>query len=157
MYNQSDADLENPTASIGELLAKLVEAFSQLLQLPNIHSFNHVDRALEQTRKITNKPVHVFSIILAMLICLVIFSAQLWDIAITDCIWNEDQTMCYKSDPDDAFARDWVYGIVSGISDRKIIILVSSPIAFILSTILLSLMTKPTALRLVQLYLLHRL
>ena len=74
-----------------------------------------------------------------MLTCVVMFSAQLWDISPADVPTGSNPF----ADPVDAFARDYYYGI----NDRKLVILISTPITFLLCTVLLTLMQGTTVLR----------
>eukprot|EP00092_Neocalanus_flemingeri_P098953 GFUD01126222.1.p1 GENE.GFUD01126222.1~~GFUD01126222.1.p1 ORF type:complete len:562 (+),score=74.58 GFUD01126222.1:154-1686(+) len=148
ILNNSGTDIKETAAKTRELISKQVEIFSNLLPLPSVQSLTNLDKVLKQPRLLTNKPVHVISILLAMLTCIAMFSAQLWDIAISGC--DEERTCTFDQDPDDTFARPVVYGIVGYyVSDRKIIILVSTPIAFLLCTTLLLLMRGTTVLKMV--------
>ena len=123
-------------------LTSHLEIFSRLFPLTSAKSFTKLDRVLKQPRKITNMAAHVFCIILAMIVCVVMFTAQLWDVAAC----TSDQGCCYSfDDPDDAFARNLVFG--EEVSDRKIAILVSTPIIFLLCTMLLLLMKESTVFR----------
>eukprot|EP00092_Neocalanus_flemingeri_P012466 GFUD01013439.1.p1 GENE.GFUD01013439.1~~GFUD01013439.1.p1 ORF type:complete len:664 (-),score=99.68 GFUD01013439.1:189-2114(-) len=148
ILNYSGTNIKETAAITRELIFKQVEIFSNLLPLPSVQSLGNLDEVLKQPRLLTNKPVHVMSILLAMVACIAMFSAQLWDIAISECA--EEQTCTFNQDPDDTFARTRLYGIVGYyVSDRKIIILVSTPIAFLLCTTLLLLMRGTTVLRMV--------
>ena len=138
------------TGSIQELNEKQVK-ICKLVPFPSIHSWNSFDKVMDEPRRITNIPVHVISILLAMFACMTMFSAQLWDMAITEC--NEGQKCSLFQDPDDTFARYQVYGIVvSKISNRKLSILVSAPITFLLCISLLILLRGTTALKQVPMY-----
>eukprot|EP00092_Neocalanus_flemingeri_P031166 GFUD01033857.1.p1 GENE.GFUD01033857.1~~GFUD01033857.1.p1 ORF type:complete len:666 (-),score=97.00 GFUD01033857.1:582-2513(-) len=146
ILNYSGTNIKETAAITRELISKQVEIFSNLLPLPSVQSLNNLDKVLKQPRLLTNKPVHVMSILLAMVACIAMFSAQLWDIAISEC--DEERTCPFNQDPDDTFSRTVLYGIVGyRVSDRKIIILVSTPIAFLLCTTLLLLMRGTTVLR----------
>eukprot|EP00092_Neocalanus_flemingeri_P031167 GFUD01033858.1.p1 GENE.GFUD01033858.1~~GFUD01033858.1.p1 ORF type:complete len:654 (-),score=109.54 GFUD01033858.1:582-2510(-) len=148
ILNYSGTDIKETAAITRELISKQVEIFSNLLPLPSVQSLNNLDNVLKQPRLLTNKPVLVMSILLAMVACIAMFSAQLWDIAISEC--DEERTCTFNQDPADTFARTVLYGIVGyRVSDRKIIILVSTPIAFLLCTTLLLLMRGTTVLRMV--------
>ena len=137
--NISETKMKQSAETSAELTSHL-EIFSRLLPLPSAKSLTKLDRVLKQPRKITNMGAHVFCIILAMIVCVVMFTAQLWDVATLDQGWNY-----YFGDPDNAFARDWVFGW--RVSDRKIAILVSTSITFLLCTMLLLLMKGSTVLR----------
>ena len=111
MISSPYTDLHSTTLNqyedyLGELLDNQVKMFKKLLQLPSLSSFPIVDQVMKQHRKITNKPLHILFIILAMMGCFVMFSAQLWYIATMDCTPEQG---CYNSfeDPNGAFARDW--------------------------------------------------
>eukprot|EP00092_Neocalanus_flemingeri_P076016 GFUD01094254.1.p1 GENE.GFUD01094254.1~~GFUD01094254.1.p1 ORF type:complete len:657 (-),score=104.31 GFUD01094254.1:189-2108(-) len=148
ILNYSGTNIKETAAITRELIFKQVEIFSNLLPLPSVQSLSNLDKVLKQPRLLTNKPVHVMSILLAMVACIAMFSAQLWDIAISECA--EEQTCTFNQDPDDTFARPVLHGIVGyRVSDRKIIILVSTPIAFLLCTTLLLLMRGTTILKMV--------
>eukprot|EP00092_Neocalanus_flemingeri_P012464 GFUD01013437.1.p1 GENE.GFUD01013437.1~~GFUD01013437.1.p1 ORF type:complete len:652 (-),score=110.42 GFUD01013437.1:189-2111(-) len=148
ILNYSGTNIKETAAITRELISKQVEIFSNLLPLPSVQSLTNLDKVLKQPRLLTNKPVLVMSILLAMVACIAMFSAQLWDIAISECA--EEQTCTFNQDPDDTFARTRLHGIVGYyVSDRKIIILVSTPIAFLLCTTLLLLMRGTTVLRMI--------
>eukprot|EP00092_Neocalanus_flemingeri_P064113 GFUD01077700.1.p1 GENE.GFUD01077700.1~~GFUD01077700.1.p1 ORF type:complete len:507 (-),score=80.92 GFUD01077700.1:74-1507(-) len=136
-HKHSGTNVEQFLQSTGELITKHVEKIRKLIPLPSIQSYNDLKKVLKNPRRIRNKPVHVLFILLSMLACIAMFSAQLWD-ASNDC--NEDKTCPGFNDHEDTFARRWVYGMINEISTRKVIILVSTPITFLLSTILLLLM-----------------
>ena len=129
-----------------ELLDSQVEMFRKLLPLPSFSSSPIVDQVKKQPRRITNKPVHILSILLTMMGCIVMFSAQLWYIATMDC--NTEQG-CYNSfeDPNDAFARDFDITKLARVEGRKLVILISTPITFILCIILLLLIRETSELR----------
>jgi len=117
--------------------------FSTLLPLPKISSLDNIDQVLSQPRHISNKSVHVLLVFLAMLICVIMFSAQLWDISSTDVPSGSNPF----ADPVDAFARAWDIAYIMRVQDRKLAILISTPITFLLCTVLLSLMRGTTLLR----------
>eukprot|EP00092_Neocalanus_flemingeri_P010653 GFUD01011475.1.p1 GENE.GFUD01011475.1~~GFUD01011475.1.p1 ORF type:complete len:633 (+),score=106.66 GFUD01011475.1:119-2017(+) len=134
------------------IFRKYIELFRKLLPvlpLPSVQSLNNLDHVLKEPRLLTNKPVHVLSILLAMVACIAMFVSQLWDITIAKC--NEGRTCYFHQDPEGTFARSWVmYGVVGyNGSDRKLIILVSTPITFLLCTTLLLLTRKTTVLRMI--------
>eukprot|EP00092_Neocalanus_flemingeri_P041412 GFUD01045094.1.p1 GENE.GFUD01045094.1~~GFUD01045094.1.p1 ORF type:complete len:472 (-),score=91.44 GFUD01045094.1:88-1473(-) len=141
----SGANDEQFLQSTGELLTKLVEAIWKVFPFPSLQFSNDLDKVLKHPRTIRNKSVHVLFILLAMVACIAMFSAQLWDIAISyDC--NEDQTFPDLNDPEDTFARRWAYGIMSEISNRKFIILFFTVITFLLCITFLLLMRNSTTL-----------
>jgi hypothetical protein len=127
-----------------ELLDNQVKMFRKLLQFPSLSTF--ADQVKKQPRKITNKLVHILAILLAMMVCIVMFSAQLWYIATMDCT---PELGCYNSfeDRNDAFARDLDITQLARVEDRKLVILISTPITFLLCTILLLLIRETTKLR----------
>eukprot|EP00092_Neocalanus_flemingeri_P057958 GFUD01068987.1.p1 GENE.GFUD01068987.1~~GFUD01068987.1.p1 ORF type:complete len:648 (+),score=110.50 GFUD01068987.1:91-1944(+) len=134
------------------IFRKYIELFRKLLPvlpLPNVQSLNNLDHVLKQPRLLTNKPVHVLSILLAMVACIAMFVSQLWDITIAKC--NEGRTCYFHQDPEDTFTRSWLmYGVLGyNVLDRKLIILVSTPITFLLCTTLLLLTRKTTVLRMI--------
>eukprot|EP00092_Neocalanus_flemingeri_P031164 GFUD01033855.1.p1 GENE.GFUD01033855.1~~GFUD01033855.1.p1 ORF type:complete len:634 (-),score=107.87 GFUD01033855.1:202-2103(-) len=134
------------------IFRKYIELFRKLLPvlpLPSVQILNNLDDVLKEPRLLTNKPVHVLSIILAMVACIAMFVSQLWDITIAKC--NEGHTCFFHQDPEGTFARSWVmYGVLGYYgSDRKLIILVSTPITFLLCTTLLLLLRKTTVLRMI--------
>eukprot|EP00092_Neocalanus_flemingeri_P098956 GFUD01126225.1.p1 GENE.GFUD01126225.1~~GFUD01126225.1.p1 ORF type:complete len:629 (+),score=103.07 GFUD01126225.1:55-1941(+) len=134
------------------IFRKYIELFKKLLPvlpLPSVQSLNNLDHVLKQPRLLTNMPVHVLSIILAMVVCIAMFVSQLWDITIAKC--NEGRTCYFHQDPEGTFARSWLmYGVLGyNVLDRKIIILVSTSITFLLCTTLLLLLRKTTVLRMI--------
>eukprot|EP00092_Neocalanus_flemingeri_P098961 GFUD01126230.1.p1 GENE.GFUD01126230.1~~GFUD01126230.1.p1 ORF type:complete len:635 (+),score=97.85 GFUD01126230.1:55-1959(+) len=134
------------------IFRKYIELFRKLLPvlpLPSVQSLNNLDHVLKQPRLLTNMPVHVLSIILAMVVCIAMFVSQLWDITIAKC--NEGRTCYFHQDPEGTFARSWLmYGVLGyNVLDRKIIILVSTSITFLLCTTLLLLLRKTTVLRMI--------
>eukprot|EP00092_Neocalanus_flemingeri_P005449 GFUD01005872.1.p1 GENE.GFUD01005872.1~~GFUD01005872.1.p1 ORF type:complete len:369 (-),score=65.87 GFUD01005872.1:126-1232(-) len=84
-----------------------------------------------------------------MVACIAMFVGQLWDITIAKC--NEGRTCYFHQDPEGTFARSWLmYGVLGYyVLDRKLIILVSTPITFLLCTTLLLLLRKTTVLRMI--------
>ena len=146
-FNLSETKLKKSAETAAELLTTQLEIFSKLLPLPSVESLTNLDQVMKEPRKITNKPTHVLCIILAMIVCVVMFTAQLWDVATMVCTSEQG---CYFSfdDPDNSFARNWVFG--SQVSDRKLAILISTPIAFLFCTMLLLLMKGCTVLRFVD-------
>ena len=143
-FNLSETKLKKSAETAAKLLTTQLEIFSKLLPLPSVESLTNLDQVMKEPRKITNKPAHVLCILLSMIVCVVMFTAQLWDVATMDCTSEQG---CYFSfdDPDNAFARNWVFD--SQVSDRKLAILISTPIAFLLCTMLLLLMKGSTVLR----------
>merc|ERR1712243_341557 len=103
----------------------------------------NLGEALKQQRKIMHKPVHIFLLLLAMIICVLMFSAQLWFVS-TSC------NLFYDCEVDGYFARTWTtyWAYWARIDDRILIILISTPATFLLSTMLILLMKKTNVLRL---------
>merc|ERR1711942_502349 len=123
--------------SCGEYLGHLVHLFNLLLPLPTIQSVMNANlgEALKQQRKIIHKPVHIVLLLLAMIICVLMFSAQLWFVS-SSC------NLFYDCEVDGYFARTWTFNwlfFMNRIDDRILIIL-STPITFLLSTMLILLM-----------------
>merc|ERR1712002_721999 len=131
--------------SCGEYIGHLVQLFNSLLPLPTIQSLMNANlgEALKQQRKIIHKPVHIFLLLLAMIICVLMFSAQLWFVS-TSC------NLFYDCEVDGYFARTWTtyWAYWARIDDRILIILISTPVTFLLSTMLILLMKKTNVLRL---------
>ena len=130
--------------SCGEYLGHLVQLFNSLLPLPTIQSVMNANlgEALKQQRKIIHKPVHIVLLLLAMIICVLMFSAQLWFVS-TSC------NLFYDCEVDGYFARTWTtyWAYWARIDDRILIILISTPVTFLLSTMLILLMKKANVLR----------
>merc|ERR1712142_516445 len=133
----------------GEYLVHLVQVFNGLLPLPSISSLTNIGQVLQQPRKVTHKPVHILLLVLAMVTCVVMFSAQVWVLAIRDC--DGTYGLCFfVRDPEDYFARRWeniFFNWVGFIAARNIIILTSAPITFLFCTILILMMKNTTVLR----------
>eukprot|EP00092_Neocalanus_flemingeri_P014909 GFUD01016101.1.p1 GENE.GFUD01016101.1~~GFUD01016101.1.p1 ORF type:complete len:626 (+),score=115.94 GFUD01016101.1:77-1954(+) len=134
------------------IFRKYIELFRKLLPvlpLPSVQSLNNLDHVLKEPRLLTNKPVHVLSILLAMVACIAMFVSQLWDITIAKC--NEGRSCYFHQDPEGTFTRSWLmYGVLGyNVLDRKLIIIVSTPITFLLCTTLLLLTRKTTVLRMI--------
>jgi len=132
--------------SCGEYLGHLVQLFNSLLPLPTIQSVMNANlgEALKQQRKIIHKPVHIVLLLLAMIICVLMFSAQLWFVS-TSC------NLFYDCEVDGYFARTWTFNwafFMNRIEDRILIIIISTPVTFLLSTMLILLMKKTNVLRL---------
>jgi len=146
--DSSRTKLNESMKSCGDFLGNLVDLFNTLLPIPSISSFTKFDQIMKNPRKITNKPVHIISVLLAMIICVVMFSAQLWDVATMDC---STELGCNYSfdDPEDTFARDWDITSHSRVEDRKLVILISTPITFLLCTMMLLLMRGTTVLKMI--------
>ena len=155
-FGYSGKNMEKSVALTGELLAKQVEIVSTLLPLPSMQSLNDLEKAMNEPRRIANKPIHVLSILLTMLLCISMFSAQLWDIASTDC---KEEHCSHFQDPEDMFASKYYHPRIFcyNTSDRKIVVLVSTSITFLLCTSLLLLMRGTTVLRWVPWNVLSRL
>ena len=134
--------VEYVETSCGEYLGNLVQLFNSLLPLPSISSVinENFSQALKQQREITHKPVHILLILLAMIICVLVFSMQLWFVS-TTC------NLFYDCEVDGYFARTWDSFYMTRIEDRIPIILISTPVTFLLSTILLVLMRKTNVMR----------
>merc|ERR1712179_238514 len=133
--------------SCGQHLGNLVQLFNSLLPLPCISSVTNtnVGQAIKQQRRINHKPVHILLILLAMIICVLMFSSQLWFVSTSCNLFND-------CDVDGYFARsiftyNYTYTFyMTKIVDRILIILISTPITFLLSTILI-LMRKTNVLK----------
>merc|ERR1719153_685013 len=119
-------------------LETLVNLFYTLLPLPSMSSLTS---SLKQSRAIINKLVHILSVFLAMILCLLMFSAQLWFIKSRPYVeeWQD-------ADQDDYFAREWDITGTARVVDRKLVILISTPVTFILSILLIILMKKTTVI-----------
>jgi len=119
-------------------LETLVNLFYTLLPLPSMSSLTS---SLKQSRTIINKPVHILSVFLAMILCLLMFSAQLWFIKSRPYVeeWQ-------NADQDDYFAREWDITGTARVVDRKLVILISTPVTFILSILLIILVRKTTVI-----------
>ena len=129
--------LRKSNKSCGLFLEHLVQVFNALLPLPTLSSVEKLGEYLKQPRHLTHKLVHILCIILAMIICILMFSAQLWYIASTPCT----SEYCVPfDDPEDAFARTWV-------ESRKTVIFISTPFTFLLCIILLLLIRRTTVLK----------
>ena len=147
--NISASNLEPTVSSTGELLAHQVEIVSKLLPLSNIITLKELDRIFREPRQVKIRAIHILFILMAMIACLIMFSAQLWDMAITECTRGS----CFSTfeDPGNIFASTWLYGIIHGTSERKLIILISTAVTFFFCTTLLLLMRNTTTIRLVYL------
>merc|ERR1719153_1485542 len=129
--------------SCGEYLGNVVQLFNSVLPMPDISSVTNanVGQVLKQQRRITCKPVHILLLLLAMIICVLMFCAQLWFVS-TSC------KTFYDCEVDDYFARKWApFAMMWRVEDRILIILISTPVTFLLSTILIILMKKTNVLR----------
>ena len=124
--------------SCGQYLENLVLLFNSLLPLPTISNTN-VGQVMKQQRKISHKPAHILLLLLAMIICVLMFSTQLWFVS-TSC------NLFYDCEVDGYFARSWDT-FHRRIEDRILIILISTPVTFLLSTILILLIRKTNVLR----------
>jgi len=129
--------------SCGEYLGNMVQLFNSILPMPDISSVTNanVGQVLKQQRRITHKPVHILLLLLAMIICVLMFSAQLWFVSIVRSIVSTSCNTFYDCEVDDYFARNW------GPFPIKNIILIPTPVTFLLSTILILLMKKTNVLR----------
>merc|ERR1711942_333203 len=139
-----EKSVEYLETSCGEYLGNLVQLFNSLLPLPSISSVinENFSQALKQQREITHKPVHILLILLAMIICVLVFSMQLWFVSTTCSL------CCYDCEIErDYFARTWDSFYMTRIEDRILIILISTPVTFLLSTILLVLMKRTNVMR----------
>jgi len=134
--------------SCGQHLGNLVQLFNSLLPLPSISSVTNtnVGQVIKQQRRITHKPAHILLILLAMIICVLMFSSQLWFVSTSCNLFND-------CDVDGYFARsiftyNYTYTFyMTKIADRILIILISTPVTFLLSTILILLMRKTNVLK----------
>ena len=122
--------VNNSEEFCGGHLENMVHLFYALLPLPSMSSLSKV---LKQPRTIINKPVHILSLILAIILCLLMFSAQL-------IVWQE-------ADQADYFAREWDITGTARVVDRKLVILISTPVTIMLSILLIILMKKTTVIR----------
>ena len=128
----------------GQFLENLVQVFNALLPLPTVSSVEKLGEYLKQPRNLTHKPVHILCILLAMIICLLMFSAQLWYIATTP--WTSEYCLLFY-DCEEALAMT-NFGLLE-VESRKAVILICTPVTFLLCIILLLLIRRPTVLRLV--------
>merc|ERR1719153_1565696 len=131
--------------SCGEYLGNVVQLFNSVLPMPDISSVTNanVGQVLKQQRRITHKPVHILLLLLAMIVCVLMFSAQLWFVA-TSC------NTFYDCEVDGYFARKWWPSLMTRVvEDRILIILISTPVTFLLSTLLILLMKETNVLRMI--------
>merc|ERR1719153_390196 len=129
--------------SCGEYLGNVVQLFNSVLPMPDISSVTNanVGQVLKQQRRITHKPVHILLLLLAMIVCVLMFSSQLWFVSTSCNTFNDCEV-------DDYFARKWApFAMMWRVEDRILIILISTPVTFLLSTILIILMKKTNVLR----------
>ena len=126
----------------GQFLENLVQVFNALLPLPTISSVEKIGQYLRQPRNLSHRPVHILCVLLSMIICILMFSAQLWYIATTPCTSEHCTPL---DDPEDAFARTWVES--RKVESRKAVILISTPITFLLCIILLLLIRRTTVMK----------
>merc|ERR1719153_2143069 len=129
--------------SVGEYLGNMVQLFNSILPMPDISSVTNanVGQVLKQQRRITHKPVHILLLLLAMIVCVLMFSSQLWFVSTSCNTFNDCEV-------DDYFARKWApFAMMWRVEDRILIILISTPVTFLLSTILIILMKKTNVLR----------
>ena len=123
--------------SCGEYLGNVVQLFNSVLPMPDISSVTNanVGQVLKQQRRITHKPVHILLLLLAMIICVLMFSSQLWFVSTSCNTFNDCEVENY-------FARSWVpYAMSSAIW------YISTPVTFLLSTILILLLRETNVLR----------
>ena len=138
----------------GEFLGHLVQVFNGLLPLPSISSLTNIGQVLQQPRKVTHKPVHILLLVLAMVTCVVMFSAQVWLIAIREC--DREQGPCdlfFANDPEDYFARQWDITFLrgfGGVRARSLVILTSTRIIFLFCIVLILMMKSTTVIRWVK-------
>merc|ERR1712179_483313 len=131
--------------SSGEYLGNMVQLFNSILPMPDISSVTNanVGQVLKQQRRITHKPVHILLLLLAMIVCVLMFSAQLWFVS-TSC------DTFYDCEVDGYFARKWWPSLMTRVvEDRILIILISTPVTFLLSTLLILLMKETNVLRMI--------
>jgi len=127
----------------GDFLRHLVQQFNGLLPLQNISSLTNISQVLEQPRRVTHKPIYILLLIIAMVTCVVMFSAQVWIIATRD--WNIEGYL--NEDPEDYFAVRWGTNMWGNVADRKLLILISTPITFLLCIILIQMLKNATVMR----------
>jgi len=139
----SGLNIETYLASIGELLSKHLDAALQIIPLPTLAVLKDLDIKLNYKKDIVNKPAHILFIALAMFTSLGMFSAQLYDQAIAQ---EKDH-----SEPDGTFAKSFLRNMILGYntSDRKVIILISTPVTFLLCAVLLALLRGTNVLRII--------
>merc|ERR1719153_1304441 len=131
--------------SCGEYLGNVVKLFNSILPMPDISSVTNANvvQVLKQQRRITHKPVHILLLLLAMIVCVFMFSAQLWFVS-TSC------NTFYDCEVDGYFARKWWPSLMTRVvEDRILIILISTPVTFLLSTLLILLMKETNVLRMI--------
>ena len=118
--------------SCGEYLGNVVQLFNSVLPMPDISSVTNANvvQVLKQQRRITHKPVHILLLLLAMIVCVLMFSSQLWFVSTSCNTFNDCEV-------EDYFARNWAP------FPWNLIILISTPVTFLLSTVL-SLLMKET-------------
>merc|ERR1711915_916856 len=102
----------------GILLQSQINLLAKLFSLPSTTFFISLSADIYKPRKLPNKPVHILYLVTAIIICILMFSTQLWNTMETDCE-----------------------------EDRKLISFVGAPIIFIHSSMLCFLLKGTTPLR----------
>ena len=102
---------------------------------------------MNQERKITRKPVHILIIVFAMILCVLIFATQLWfdsiPCKVDDCLedlFDFDYGAIYDFHYFAMDARFYRYFMIDCI-------LISTPVTFLLCTLLLVLLKNTDNLR----------
>merc|ERR1711915_97842 len=127
----------------GVLLQLEINLLAKLFSLPSTTFFISLSEEINKPRKLPNKPVHILYLVTAIIICILMFTTQLWNTMETDC--GENNWM--DCDPKDSFARDIDNFFIARFEDRKLIIFIGAPIIFILSSMLCFLLKETTPLR----------
>merc|ERR1712142_926682 len=86
--------------------------------------------------------------VLAMVTCVVMFSAQVWLIAIRECA--REQGPCdlfFGNDPEDYFARQLDITFLRGFGARSLVIFTSTPIIFLFCIVLILMLKSTTVIR----------
>jgi len=128
----------------GALLQSQINLLAKLFSLPSTTFFISLSEEINKPRKLPNKPVHILYLVTAIIICILMFTTQLWNTMETDC---EEDRKWISCDPKDSFARDYDNFHIARFEDRKLIIFVGAPIIFILSSMLCFLLKETTPLR----------
>merc|ERR1712142_926850 len=89
--------------------------------------------------------------VLAMVTCVVMFSAQVWLIAIRECAREEGTCdLFFANDPEDYFARQWNITFLrgfGGVRARSLVILTATPIIFLFCIVLILMMESTSVIR----------
>jgi len=128
----------------GVLLQSQINVIVNLLSVPSAKFFVSLSEEIYKPKKLTNKPVHIVCLLTAIILSILMFSTQLWNMMEVNC--GEDGYWI-NCDPKDSFAMYNVYFDIASFKERKLIILIGAPILFILCSMLLFLLKGTTPLR----------